>query len=776
MQPGGKPDYCDIWGKTLKRPAIYFVTGIAAALFAACYLQAAFVFCLCALAAVVCAGALFLFRKRRMTPAVICLAVGMLTGLAAWQINLAVNYEPAARYDGKSGVLICTVAEYPSVYEKYTSVVVHTETFAEADMKRTKALLYLDGDYSALTPGDTLTVRASFAVPESRWNFDKFRYYRARRIYLTADAAEAPLVTPGGAGLRYLPARLTRLCTARLRDLVPEDNAAILSALIFGDESALSDTYVSDLRATGLSHITAVSGMNVSFLVGLILLVFRRRAGSFIAVPAVILFVLMTGGSASVTRAGIMQLLWLAAYFIDREADSVNSLFAAGGLILLANPFSVADVGLWLSFSATLGLILLGTPMQRFVMARVRVKARVPRRILEALAGALCTTLAAQVFVIPIQVLVFGDISLIAPLSNLLVVPVSEYSFTGGVVALLLSLVWMPLGKAAAILPRLLTDCQLAVVPALARLPMASVSSENVYLALLLVFLYVFGLLWFWKRPRHPAVLVCCAVISLGAVILCSMLDGMLLSRVSFVDTVGGQSVVVCDRDARIVVNCGGSYDSACTTVLGELRRSNARTVTLFILTDYRTASAGNAETLLDSMDVEAVLLPDAADEKSAARREEIAAAARESGTEILCASDRALYTYGNVTARVLENREPGGDLGRLAVWLEVSGYRVLCLGSMYPENIGYLLSQPGIPGLDAIAAGDYYATRMVPPSALNYSPKLCVFSSYAGADRDVLARVSAYAAAVFETERMGCVRVRLPRLYGMAKYYSFGA
>lgn len=122
---------------------------------------------------------------------------------------------------------------------------------------------------------------------------------------------------------------------------------------------------------------------------------------------------------------------------------------------------------------------------------------------------------------------------------------------------------------------------------------------------------------------------------------------------------------------------------------------------------------------------------------------------------------------------QAFENREPGADMGRLMVYLEVSGYRILCLGGMYPENIGYLLAHSSISDIDAVAAGDYYAVRMVPPAVLRYGPELCVFSSYAGADRDVLARVSAFTETVLETERMGCVRVRLPRLYGMAKYYS---
>ena len=759
----------------VKRPAIVLVIGLTVALCAACYLQAAFAFCLGILALLFCIGSFFL-RKRRFAPVVLCLTVGILIGFAAWYINLLVHYTPVERYDGKSGLLTCTVEEYPTVYETYTSVIVRSETFSGEKMKQTKVLLYLDGSYDGLTPGDQLTVPVSFSIPESRWNYDQFRYYRSRQIYLTADGGEVQSHTKGDFRLRYLPVKWTRACTERFHMLMPSQNAAILSALVFGDEHELPDMYVSDLRKTGLSHITAVSGMNVSFLVGLILLVFRRKIGSCIAVPTVILFIMMTGGSASVTRAGIMQLLWLAAYFINRETDSINSLFAACGLILLANPFAVADVGLWLSFSATLGLILFGTPMQHFLMNRVTIKSRILNRIIEILVSALCTTLAAQVFVIPIQVLVFGDISLIAPLSNLLVVPLSEYSFTGGVVALLLSFLWMPLGKVAAVLPRLLTDYQLAVVPALARLPLATVSTENIYLVVFLLFVYGFALFWFWKRPKHPAVLICCTAVSLGVVVLCSVMDNHLLSRISIVDTVGGQSVIVCDRDANIVVNCGGGYPSACTAVEEALHRTNARNVTLFILTDYRTASAGNAETLLKNMKVQTLLLPEANDEKDVTRREEITAAAEKYGTEILALSAEMDQQYGNVQVQVYENQEPGNDKGRLLVYLEVSDYYVLCLGALYPENIGYLLAQSEVMEIDAVAAGDYYATRMIPPAVLRYEPELCVFSSYAGTDRDVLARVSAYGATVFETERMGSVSIRLPRLYGMAKYHSYDA
>ena len=196
---------------------------------------------------------------------------------------------------------------------------------------------------------------------------------------------------------------------------------------------------------------------------------------------------ILPGGESTVMRK-LLHDLDLFAPLQRQIREGLPVFGTCAGLILLANPFAIADVGLWLSFAASLGLILLGSPMQRFLLSRIPIRSRALRRILEVLTGVLCATLAAQVFVIPIQVLVFGEISLIAPLSNLLIVPAAEYAFTFGAAALLLSFLWLPLGKAAAFLPKLLTDFQLAAVPALAKLPLASVSAENAYLALFLTF------------------------------------------------------------------------------------------------------------------------------------------------------------------------------------------------------------------------------------------------------------------------------------------------
>jgi competence protein ComEC len=134
-----------------------------------------------------------------------------------------------------------------------------------------------------------------------------------------------------------------------------------MKALIIGDTAQISaNTILSGaLSVTGTSHIISVSGMNVAFLMGVLgLLIKNKRLLAAYGIPIVLLFMAVVGFMPPVTRAGIMQLFLLAAPLFKREADPVTSLSAALLAILLINPFSVGNIGLQLSFTATLGILL----------------------------------------------------------------------------------------------------------------------------------------------------------------------------------------------------------------------------------------------------------------------------------------------------------------------------------------------------------------------------------------------------------------------------------
>ncbi|MBO6010732.1 MAG: ComEC/Rec2 family competence protein, partial [Oscillospiraceae bacterium] len=168
-----------------------------------------------------------------------------------------------------------------------------------------------DGQFDP-EPGDTLTFTAQCRVPTST----DIRYNPASKgLRLNLYAEDVPDVThPEKWSLRWFPQRL-KLAVGRMIDRIfAADSAPFMRALLTGDRTELyKDTYFySMLTHSGVSHIVAVSGMHVSFLVGFMMFFFgRKRKLTLLAAPVIVLFMAMVGFTPSVTRAGIMQLLLL---------------------------------------------------------------------------------------------------------------------------------------------------------------------------------------------------------------------------------------------------------------------------------------------------------------------------------------------------------------------------------------------------------------------------------------------------------------------------------
>jgi competence protein ComEC len=192
---------------------------------------------------------------------------------------------------------------------------------------------------------------------------------------------------------------------------------ALYAGFVLGDTRDISASVRTDFRDAGLSHLLAVSGANVAFVLALAGPVLRRcrlwsRAALGCAV--VVVFAAATRFEPSVLRASVMALVAMAAMLAGRPVPSTRLLALAVIALLLADPFLLHSVGFLLSVGATAGIAFLSTPITR--------RLRGPRWFRETLA----VTLAAQVGVAPVMFPVFGSMPAITPVANLLAVPVAE--------------------------------------------------------------------------------------------------------------------------------------------------------------------------------------------------------------------------------------------------------------------------------------------------------------------------------------------------------------
>lgn len=180
--------------------------------------------------------------------------------------------------------------------------------------------------------------------------------------YIGARAKSAPKVK--GESLTFLcRIRILRNNAAdNIDDQLPQRLASVAAAMAVGDRRFLSDGTVQNYRMAGLSHLLVVSGLHMSILSGITYLILQRLirnryAVSIASISVVVLFMLLTGMTASVVRSGVACMLVYLAGMTAHKADIFTSMALAAVLLGLQNPYSVVDVGLLLSFAATLGAV-----------------------------------------------------------------------------------------------------------------------------------------------------------------------------------------------------------------------------------------------------------------------------------------------------------------------------------------------------------------------------------------------------------------------------------
>ncbi len=214
------------------------------------------------------------------------------------------------------------------------------------------------------------------------------------------------------------PPWLTRLrdhIDRSVRGVLPEPHGALLSAILVGKRSSLPGDLRDDFLASGLIHVVAISGFNIT----LVALAVRRMAGWLIgrysvllAMLALPLYAALAGGEPSVVRATLMGELILFAWLLGRDTDALTALAVAALAIVLVDPSALADVGFQLSFAGTLGLVVIAPGLSEWLTGR----ARLPRLAAEPLA----VTATASLMVTPIIAHTFERLQLAAIPANLL--------------------------------------------------------------------------------------------------------------------------------------------------------------------------------------------------------------------------------------------------------------------------------------------------------------------------------------------------------------------
>ena len=356
--------------------------------------------------------------------------------------------------------------------------------------------------WDELVPGQVVTVRA-------RLNTSARAGMTVAILRVSGPPAD---VAPPPPHQRWAAEVRTRLAAAAA-DALPTDAAGLLPGLVVGDTSAQLPQTRTDFTASGLAHLTAVSGANVSILLGAVLLVVRAvgvgpRAGALLAGVALVAFVVVARPSPSVLRAAAMGTVALLALVVGRRKQALPALAASVIVLLAVWPSLAVDYGFALSVSATAALVVIAPVWVQWL--RVRGWPRAPAEIL-AVSTAACVVTA------PLVAAMSGTVSLVSVAANVAVAPVVAMVTVVGAVGALVAL--LHAGAAAMVLTTAGPPLWwiLEVASRTAGLPSATVAVPDglagAAVTLAVLVLLVVG--W-WRRGSPSAVcLTCLALLTL---------------------------------------------------------------------------------------------------------------------------------------------------------------------------------------------------------------------------------------------------------------------
>lgn len=256
-----------------------------------------------------------------------------------------------------------------------------------------------------------------------------------------------------------------------------EPHAGVLLGILFGTKATLTPTFKESLLATGTIHIIALSGMNITLLVTfvqlMLLKIFTRSLANIGAIVVIIGFISVVGMSASVVRAAIMGCISLFAVNIGRKNVSIVTLIVAVMVMLLLHPPWVIDIGFQLSVLATLGIILFAKKGQTILPPQPNSKIAWAYGFIQ---DDLRVTMAAQVFTIPLILFQFHSISLVAPLTNVLIGWLIAPIMVTGFVMIGVGLIWLPFAHIVGLVAWVLISLLMLLVNLTAHIPFASIS------------------------------------------------------------------------------------------------------------------------------------------------------------------------------------------------------------------------------------------------------------------------------------------------------------
>ena len=601
---------------------------------------------------------------------------------------------------------------------------------------------------------------------------------RMRRLAWIAGAALAivaalrvgfPVGPPGGVGAF---ADLRAALGEPLRRLVPEPESGILIGIALGDRGSVGADLAYAFSRSGTSHLLAISGFNMTLVASAVAALLRGRCGARVravaTVAAVVLYSLLVGLGASVMRSAVMATVTSLGLAFGRRSAAANGLCAAVAVMLAIDPGTIDDPGFLLSAGATAGLLAFQAPLA----ARL---AWLPSLVGDGLA----TTIAATLPTLPIVAGIFGRVSLVSPIANLIAVPLFPALMATSVATIAAGALSLDVARPFALAAYAVAFVLRIVVESAAGLPLASVDVPRGPLTALVLLVLCAAAVIVARRlplvlPRltvsAPALPSRRAVaLAVVPILLVAAIAGTLVAtaapafRVRALDIGQGDAFLV-EAGGTLALIDGGPDPNRLLAELGASLPAWRRRIDVVALTHAHIDHGAGLVAVLDRYDVGLAVAPRGLNVGPLADAWNARIAARHIARADVSAG--SVVRFGPARIRVLApNDDPLVDVPSLVLRLELGSVSILFSGDATEAAQADLLLRP-----DSLRARIYVpphhgaATPYATALASAVKPELALISvgldnRYGHPTAETLAALAGV--PTYRTDRDGTVEVR---------------
>lgn len=568
-------------------------------------------------------GLFFLRQPNGRSLPLMLLALGL--GAARYQAaQPAITPDHIAYYNGTPNLILTglVVAE-PDIRDKSINLRVEVENMvlSQGNTAVHGTILVQAPRFPVIAYGTRIQIIGDLETPPTGEDFNYRDYLARQQVYSLVPFARITVLSEGQGNPIYQRLFAFKAqAQATINRLIPEPEASLLSGILLGNDSGMPADLIEAFRRTGTTHIIAISGFNISILIAILIGLTEpflpRRAAFAVAVGGILLYTLLVGASASVVRAAIMGTIYLfTTRLLGRPNFAFASLFLAGLVMTLLNPFTLWDVGFQLSFAATLSLMLYADPFTQWVRQRLlRWMARdMAQRLLDFLTDAVILTLAAQVLTLPLMIAYFGQVSLISLPTNALVLPIQPAVMVWGGIAVLAGL-FIPIpaiGQALGWVSWLFLVATTFVIRLFASVPGAAVpvSVSPVGIGLIYALIAALTVYGFQEADGRSAIRQAIrerlsqGVVLAGSLVTAVLVLGWAISQpdgrlhIAFFDVGQGDATFIQTPSGRQILVDGGLYPTLLNDQLGRQMPFWDKTIDLLVAThpdaDHVTGLAG---------------------------------------------------------------------------------------------------------------------------------------------------------------------------------------